>query len=280
MNLIEQKFLDYETKCQGAIIVEIPLLSPIPKTQIDVVEVMVKAEIDIIQVPIPVRFPWMYGSRIQKIQKIAAHNDTCFEQSFEVLTALTKEYKEAEFMPVGFYGGLQRMGQSNYVNKCAELGIQLADIPDYPVVHDEDPRGLVKELRSKGISYITVISTDMAMQPEGSRGYRQLERLVALSSGFCFLLAVAGGKTGEKKGFDYDMLGRAKERIIAVQKKVNRRCPIVAVCGISEPEQVRILIKDIGLHVMFGSALYTRVVRGDSYEDIYKFLSEMKNAAS
>jgi tryptophan synthase alpha subunit len=280
MNAIEQKFFDYEAKKQGAIIVEIPLLSPVPQTQLDVAQVLVKAGIDVIQVPIPVRFPWMYGARIQTIQKMAAHNDTCFKHSFEVLSMLIEKYRETAFMPVGFYGGLQRMGQSNYVEKCAELGVKMVDVPDYPVVHDNDPRGLVKALNSKGISYITVISTDMAMEPEGSRGYMQLERLVAASGGFCFLLAVAGGKTGEKKGFDYDLLARAKTRIIEVQNKVNRRCPVVAVCGISEPEQVRILVKDIGLHVMFGSALFTRMMRGDSNEEIYRFLMEMKDAAS
>jgi len=280
MNAIEQKFLDYEAKKRGAIIAEIPLLSPIPQTQLDVTEVLVKVGIDVIQVPIPVRFPWMYGVRIQSIQKMATQNDVCYRQSFQVLSMLIEKYKQTEFMPVGFYGGLQRMGQDNYIEQCAQLGIKMVDVPDYPIVHDEDPRGLVKALHHRGISFITVISTEMALEPEGSRGYQQLERLITLSSGFCFLLASAGGKTGEKKRFDYDILAKAKARIIEVQNKVNRRCPIVAVCGISEPEQVRILVKDIGLHVMFGSALFTRMMRGDSSEEIYRFLMEMKHAAS
>ena len=280
MNAIEQKFFDYEAKKQGAIIVEIPLLSPIPKTQMDTAELLVRAGIDVIQVPIPVRFPWMYGTRIQTIQKAAAHNDVCFQQSFQVLSKLIETHKETAFMPVGFYGGLQRMGQSRYVDQCAQLGIQMVDVPDYSVIHDDDPRGLVKALNSRGISYVTVISADMAMEPEGSRGYRQLQKLVEVSGGFCFLLAAAGGKTGEKSSFDYEGLARAKARIVEVQNRVNRRCPIVAVCGISEPEQVRILVKDIGLHVMFGSALFTRMMRGDSSEEIYQFLKKMKEAAS
>jgi len=280
MNPIEQKFFHYEANRQGAIIVEVPLLQPIPKVQSDIVELLVEAGVDVIQIPIPVRFPWMYGARIQTIQKMAAQNGIWYEQSFEVLSLLIKKFKDTEFMPVGFYGGLQRMGQSNYIKRCSELGIRLADIPDYPIVHDEDPRGLVRGLKDKGINYITVISTDMAMQPEGSRGYQQLEKLVSMSNGFCFLLAAAGGKTGEKSGFDYGLLARAKERILEVQNKVSRRCPIVAVCGISEPEQVRILVKEIGLHVMFGSALFTRMMKGESNNDIFKFLVNMKEAAS
>jgi tryptophan synthase alpha subunit len=280
MKSVEEKFFDYEAHKQGAVIVEIPLLQPVPKTQLETADLLVRAGIDVIQIAVPVRFPWMYGSRILKIQKLAAQNGICYKQSFDVLEALVNKYTCTEFMPVGFYGGLQRMGQSNYVKQCANLGIRLADVPDYPLVHDGDPRGLVGELRKNGIDYITVISSEMAMQPDGSSGYVQLEKLISLSHGFCFLLATAGGKTGEKSSFDYDALARAKSRIVEVQKKVGRRCPIVAVCGISKPEQVRILVKELGLHVMFGSALFTRIMNGDSDDEIYGFLSEMKNAAS
>ncbi|MEA4895380.1 MAG: tryptophan synthase subunit alpha [Oscillospiraceae bacterium] len=280
MKSVEEKFFDYEAHKQGAVIVEIPLLQPIPKTQLETADLLVRAGIDVIQIAIPVRFPWMYGSRILQIQKLAAHSDICYRQSFDVLEALVNKYTDTEFMPVGFYGGLQRMGQSNYVSQCASLGIKLADIPDYPLVHDNDPRGLAGELREHGIDYVTIISSEMAAQTEGSYGYAQLEKLISMSHGFCFLLAAAGGKTGEKRSFDYDALARTKEKIVEIQKKVGRRCPIVAVCGISEPEQVRILVKELGLHVMFGSALFTRIMNGDSNDKIYGFLSEMKNAAS
>lgn len=278
MNPIEEKFLNYEAHRQGGMIVEIPMLSPIPQTQMDTAQLLVQAGIDVIQIPIPVRFPWMYGTRILTIQQMAAHKGIWYQQSFQVLETLVHKYPQAEFMPVGFYGGLQRMGQSEYVRRCAELGVHMADVPDYPLVHDNDPRGLYRDLRAHGIDYITVISSDLAMQPEGSQGYQQLEKVVSLSHGFCFLLATAGGKTGEKSEFDYDGLSRAKDCILAVQAKVGRRCPIVAVCGIATPEQVRILVKDVGVHVMFGSALFTRMMAGQSADQIYAFLTEMKQA--
>lgn len=280
MNPVEELFLSYEAKGQGGIIVEIPLLPPIPTTQLETAELLVRSGIDVIQIPIPVRFPWMYGTRILTIQQMAAQNGIWYEQSFQVLETLVKRYPQTHFMPVGFYGGLQRMGQENYVRRCAELGLRLADIPDYPLVHDDDPRGLVGQLRKAGIDYVTVISAEMAMEPEGSPGWQQFRRLVSLSHGFCFLLAAAGGKTGERTGFDYDGLAQAKERILQMQAQVGRRCPIVAVCGIATPQQVHTLVKEVGVHVMFGSALFTRMMNGDSAEEIYRFLSEMKQAAT
>lgn len=279
MNVVEEKLLAYEAEKKGGIIVEIPLLPPIPETQFEMADLLVKAGIDIIQIPIPVRFPWMYGTRILTIQQMAAHNGVWYEQSFQVLKELVKRYPDTEFMPVGFYGGLQRMGQSRYVQSLAELGVHVADVPDYPLVHDNDPRGLVRELNEHGIDYVTIISMDMAMSKEGTSGYEHLKKVVSMSDGFCFLLAAAGGKTGEQSRMDYEGLAAAKKRILCMQEKVNRRCPIVAVCGISTPEQVRILVKEAGLHVMFGSALFTRMMKGESKEEIYQFLVEMKKAA-
>lgn len=280
MTPVEEKFLVYEAGGQGGLIVEIPLISPIPQTQFDMAGLLIRAGVDVIQIPIPVRFPWMYGTRILGIQQAAARAGVGYEQSFRVLEGLVETYPDAEFMPVGFYGGLQRMGQSAYVRRCAGLGIRLADVPDYPLVHDGDPRGLYRELRENGIDYITVVSTALAMQPEGSPGYGQLQKLVSLSHGFCFLLAAAGGKTGERSRLDYDGLFRAKERLLQVQARTGRRCPIVAVCGISTPEQVRTLVKEVGVHVMFGSALFTRMLGGQSADEIYAFLTEMKLAAT
>lgn len=278
MNRIEDMLLSYEKQKRGGIIVEVPMLRPIPQTQLNAVSLLIQAGIDVIQIPIPVRYPWMYGKRILKIQKSAAENNIDFNHSFEVLKELVEKYPKQIFMPVGFYGGLQKMGQKNYITKCKEIGIGIVDVPDYPLVHDNDPFCFYDNLKANNISYVTVISTDLALQPENSHTYNHLVSLLKKSYGFCFLLAAKGGKTGEKSEFQYDELKRAKERILAVQEKIDRRCPIVAVCGISTPEQVRIMVKELGLHVMFGSALFTRMVNGESNEQILRFLQDMKAA--
>lgn len=279
-DVIEAKFHALEKDGHHAVIVEVPLLQPIPDVQYSVAGLCVKAGIDIIQIPIPIRFPWMYGERIQKIQLQARENDILYKQSFEVLAGLIKRYPDSEFMPVGFYGGLQRMGQNNYISKCAELGIKIVDVPDYPVCHDHDPFGFVSELHKHNIDYVTCISTDLALSAPGSKEYLHFCQVVSASHGFLFLLASAGGKTGEKASFDYESLAKAKEKIREVQKIIQSDCPIVAVCGISTPEQVRILTKEIGLHVMFGSALFSRMMKGDDNRSIYEFLESMKNAAN
>ncbi len=279
MSKIETLFNQYEAEGKGGIIVEIPMLAPIPQTQLRVAKLLVEAGIDVIQLTIPYRFPWMQGSRIQSLLKQSAIDGVDYKDSFKVFEKLRNIYPEQIFMPVGFYGGMKRMGEDNYINALKKLDIDIVDVPDYPLVHDNDPLGFYKKLRENNIDYVNCISTDQALVKEDSEEYKDFEEVVKKSFGFCFLIATKGGKTGEVNEFPYEKLLEAKKAIKKVQAKYNRPCPIVAVCGISSPEQVRKMTHELGLHVMFGSALFTRLVNGTSDEDILSFLKEMKAAA-
>ena len=275
---IEELFNSYESQGKGGVIVEIPMMSPIPDTQLNICDLLVQAGIDVIQLTVPYRFPWMQGSRIQSLLKQSAIDGVDYKDSFEVFRLLRQRYPKQIFTPVGFYGGVKRMGEDNYIRSLKEVDIDTVDVPDYPLVHDNDPLGFYKKLRDNDMAYVNCISADQALSPEGKE-YRNFEEVVKKSYGFCFLIATKGGKTGEVDEFPYEQLREAKNAIKKLQNKHERHCPIVAVCGISKPEQIDKMVHDIGLHVMFGSALFTRMVNGSSNEEILSFLKQMKQAA-
>lgn len=279
MNNFEQLFYDYEAKNKGAIIVELPLLEPIPEVQVKLAGLLLEAGIDIIEVGVPVRFPWMYGRTILQLQKNARDKNIYWKHSFEIMEQIRDRYPQAEIMPVGFYGGISSMGQERYLKRCKELGIRAIDIPDYPLVADNDPLGLYSKMKQQDMSLITIVDSTLALVPKSSKHYRLLEEIVRKSSGFTFLLAVPGGKTGPKNELPFEDIAKAKARIEQIQNKLDKRCPVVVVCGISTPDQVKTIVKDIGAHVMFGSALFKRVMAGESDQSILKFLTEMKKAA-
>lgn len=277
---IEELFNEYERQGKGGVIVEIPMMAPIPETQLNMADLLVQAGIDVIQLTVPYRFPWMQGPRIQSLLKQSAIDGTDYKDTFRVFRMFREKYPEQIFMPVGFYGGMKRMGEDNYIRALKELDIDTVDVPDYPVVHDRDPLGFYQKLRDNGMAYVNCISADQALCEPGTEEYKNFVEVVKKSYGFCFLIATKGGKTGEVEEFPYEQLRRAKEAIKKVQKEYDRPCPIVAVCGISKPEQVDKMVHDIGLHVMFGSALFTRMVNGVSNEEILDFLKQMKAAAN
>ena len=276
---IEELFNEYERQGKGGVIVEIPMMAPIPETQLNMADLLVQAEIDVIQLTVPYRLPWMQGSRIQSLLKQSARDGVDYRNTFKVFKMFRERYPEQIFMPVGFYGGMKRMGEDDYIKALKELDIDTVDVPDYPVVHDNDPLGFYRKLRDNGMAYVNCISADQALSQPGTKEYEDFVEVVKRSYGFCFLIATKGGKTGEVEEFPYEQLRNAKHAIKKIQNEYDRHCPIVAVCGISKPEQVDKMVHDIGLHVMFGSALFTRMVNGVSNEEILDFLKQMKAAA-
>lgn len=280
MSGFEKIFYDLEDRGKGALVIEIPLTLPVPESQVHAVSLLVEGGADVIQIPVPPRMPWMYGPLILNLLSSARNNEVDWRQSFAAIEAIREAYPQVELQPVGFYGGIARMGQENYVARCKELGIRAVDVPDYPLVHDNDPRGLAKALRREDIDLVTIIGTDLAMAEEGSPSYQTLVNVVKDSSGFIFLLAVAGGRTGARSDLDYKGLELAKIRVLDLQRQLNTRCPLVAVCGISTPQQVRTIVKSLGMHVMFGSAFSEKLLYGSGDDEVIDFVRQMKEAAS
>lgn len=280
MSGFENIFYDLENKGKGALVVEVPLAQPVPDMQVRGASLLIEGGADVIQIPVPPRMPWMYGPLILKLLSSARNNEIDWHQSFTALEAIRKAYPQAELQPVGFYGGIARMGQENYVARCKELGIRAVDVPDYPLIHDNDPRGLAKALRQENIDLVTIIGTDLALAEEESPSYETLINVVKGSTGFIFLLAVAGGRTGARSDLDYKGLELAKTRVLDLQRQLNTRCPLVAVCGISTPQQVKTIVKSLGMHVMFGSAFYEKLLYGSGDDEVIDFVRQMKEAAS
>lgn len=280
MSEFENIFYDLEDRGKGAVVIEIPLTLPVPQSQVHTVSLLVKGGVDVIQIPVPPRMPWMNGPWILSLLRSARDNEVNWRQSFAAIEAIRKAHPEAELQPVGFYGGIARMGQENYVARCKELGIRAVDVPDYPLVHDNDPTGLVQALHKESIDFVTIIGTDLALAEEGASAYGTLVSLVKNSTGFIFLLAVAGGRTGARSDLDYKGLELAKTRVLDLQRQLNTRCPLVAVCGISTPQQVRTIVKSLGLHVMFGSAFSEKLLSGSGDDEVLDFVRQMKEAAS
>lgn len=280
MSGFEQIFYELEAQGKGALVVEIPLVLPVPQSQVHATGLLVEGGADVIQIPVPPRLPWMYGRLILELLSGARNNGVDWRQSFAAFEAVRAAYPNAELQPVGFYGGISRMGQDAYVARCRELGIRAVDVPDYPMAHDGDPRGLVRALRGEGIDFVTIVGTDLALAEEGTPQYETLVRVVRGSTGFIFLLAVAGGRTGARKDLDYTGMEAAKKRVQDLQRQLGLRCPLVAVCGISTPQQVKTIVKGLGMHVMFGSAFFEKLLHGGGDEEVLDFVRQMKDAAS
>ena len=76
-----------------------------------------------------------------------------------------------------------------------------------------------------------------------------------------------------------DKLKPAVARVRSLEENLAVATPIIVVCGISTPEQVRGSLHEVGADgVMLGSAVSQRLQAGEPLERIQPFVAELKAA--
>jgi tryptophan synthase alpha chain len=245
----------------------------------ELVDLFERVGSDIVEIAIPTRYPWMEGANMQIHQLDAIKEGIHTSDSFGLMEAVKNKHPELPVVTINFMGPVIGYGAVRYADSCRKAGIVGADVPDYPYVVGDDHEKFGKELLDNQVHFIMDITMDVATAPEGSPKYALLERLIRKSSGFLFLIAQAGGQSGVKDKLPADELKPACDRIRRLEEKFNVHTPIIIVCGISTPEQVRDSIRVVGADgVMLGSAVSKRLQAGESLEKIEPFVRSLKDA--
>jgi len=102
-----------------------------------VVEDMVKAGVDLMELQIPFSEPMADGPVILKANAAALKNGATVEQSFEVAERITKEF-DIPFLFMTYYNILFTHGVNSFVQRCKNIGIQGCIVPDLPPAEGQD----------------------------------------------------------------------------------------------------------------------------------------------
>lgn len=245
----------------------------------EIIEMFNEAGADAIEIAIPTRFPWMEGNAMQIHQLEAIEQKVKAADSFELMKFTRKSYPDWPLITINFMGPVFTYGLEKYIQGCKEASIDAVDIPDYAYVSSDDSHNFVTELLKEKAYFTVDITTELACSEPGTIEYDLLCSLVKKSGGFLFMIAQAGGVSGTKNKLPVDILKSAVDRVKELEAKFNVTTPIIVVCGISSPEQVRDSIRKVGADgVMLGSAISKRLQAGESLEKIQPFTAELKDA--
>jgi len=96
-----------------------------------VVEDMVKAGVDLMELQIPFSEPMADGPVILKANAEALKAGATVDQSFEMAEKLTREF-DIPFLFMTYYNILFCQGVSAFVERCESIGIQGCIVPDLP----------------------------------------------------------------------------------------------------------------------------------------------------
>jgi tryptophan synthase alpha chain len=245
----------------------------------ELLDMLVEAGSDMVEIAVPTRFPWMEGRAMQLHQLDAMERGIKSEDSFDLMRKSRSKYPNLPLIVINFMGPVFALGLSQYTQQCGQAGMDCADIPDYPYVACGDSHGLVAALRDQHLHFNVDTTTAQAAAPEGSPESDFLAKSVQSSSGFLFMIAQPGGVSGVKDALPVDQLKPAVQKIHELESRLQVDTPVIAVCGISTPEQVHETIRNVGADgVMLGSAVSRRLQAGESLERIQPFVAALKDA--
>lgn len=157
------------------------------------VEAMVEAGVDLIELQIPFSEPMADGPVILKANADALSHGARVDRSFEIAEQMTARF-DIPFLFMTYYNILFRRGVESFVDRMAEIGIRGAIVPDLPPEEGDDYLAAMKKHSLAPIHIFTPNSSDDRMH-----------LLSEKSAGFIYAVA-RKGVTGKETAFSDELV--------------------------------------------------------------------------
>jgi len=157
-----------------------------------VVEDMVEAGVDLMELQIPFSEPMADGPVILKANAEALKAGATVEQSFELAERLADEF-DIPFLFMTYYNILFCHGVEQFVKRCADIGIQGCIIPDLPPSEGTE---YLDAMRAANLSPVHIFTPNTTAP--------RMQTLDQNSAGFIYTVA-RKGVTGKDTEFSTDL---------------------------------------------------------------------------
>ncbi|MCD9521287.1 tryptophan synthase subunit alpha [Photobacterium carnosum] len=237
MDRYHNLFTQLSTRNEGAFVPFVTLGDPTPQRSMDIIDTLVAAGADALELGIPFSDPLADGPTIQGANIRALAAKTTPIVCFEMLTQIRAKYPQ---LPIGLlmYANLVfATGIDNFYRRCADAGVDSVLIADVPVNVSLEFR-VAAEAQGIHPIFIAPPNADAAT----------LKTVSELSGGYTYLLSRAGVTGAETKA------EMPIEPLLAALKAHNAP-PALLGFGISTPEQVKAAVSAGAAGVISGSAV-------------------------
>ncbi|WP_283392078.1 tryptophan synthase subunit alpha [Photobacterium phosphoreum] len=258
-------FTQLSARNEGALVPFVTLGDPTPQQSMDIIDTLVAAGADALELGIPFSDPLADGPTIQGANIRALAANTTPTICFEMLTKIRAKYPQ---LPIGLlmYANLVfAAGIDDFYRRCADAGVDSVLIADVPVNASHEFR-MAAEIHGIHPIFIAPPNADAAT----------LTTVSELGGGYTYLLSRAGVTGAETKA------EMPIEPLLACLKAHNAP-PALLGFGISTPEQVTAAIKAGAAGAISGSAVVKIIENNlnnpDSMLDqLGFFINNMKSA--
>jgi tryptophan synthase alpha chain len=267
MNRYTNLFDKLEAKNQGAFMPFVTIGDPDKQTSLKIIDTLVQAGADAIELGIPFSDPLADGPTIQAANIRALDSGMTPDDCFDIIAEIRQKHT---YIPIGLllYANLvYANGIENFYTKCKEAGVDSILIADVPVHEATDFLEIAKKT---GVQQIFIAPPDADDE--------LLQTISKLGSGYTYLLSRVG-VTGAETAANLPV-----EEVLAKLKQYNAPKPILGF-GISTPQQVQEAIKAAAAGAISGSAT-VKIIENNLIDEkamlaeLKEFVSDMKIAVN
>lgn len=265
MNRYEKLFASLNDKNQGAFVPFVTVCDPNPEQSLKIMETLVEAGADALELGIPFSDPLADGPTIQGANIRALDSGATPDICFALISQIRAKYPD---LPIGLlmYANLvYSRGIDNFYERCAKAGIDSVLIADVPTNESEE---FVAAARKHNVEPIFIAPPTASDET--------LDQVAKLGGGYTYLLSRAGVTGAETK---------ANMPVSTLLDRLNQfdAPPALLGFGISEPEQVKQAIDAGAAGAISGSAVVKIIENNVEQPDhmlqqLENFVSSMKAA--
>jgi tryptophan synthase alpha chain len=198
--VLEQYLKERRQKQEILLMTHIVLGHPHFDTSLRLVESMVQAGVDLIELQIPFSEPMADGPVILRANQEALEAGSTVDKCFEVATEVARRF-DVPFLFMSYYNVLFRRGVAEFVNRSQQAGLRGAIVPDLPPEEGAEYLAAMKEAALDPIFIYSPNTTDA-----------RLKVIAQHASGFVYCVA-RKGVTGSATAFSTELssyLARAR----------------------------------------------------------------------
>ena len=254
-----------EAKKQGAFVPFVTIGDPNREMSLKIIDTLVKAGADALELGIPFSDPVADGVVIQDASTRALTAGATPDSCLDIIAEIRELHPEVPIGLLLYVNLVYRNGIEHFYERCAKAGVDSILIADVPLEESAPYRAAAEKF---GLNQIFIAP------PNGDE--QTLQQVSEYGQGYTYLLSRAGVTGADAKA------GMPVEHMLATLNKFDAP-PSLLGFGISKPEQVKEAIKSGAAGAISGSAVVKVIEENIDnpellLEKMDKFISEMKRA--
>ena len=263
MSFIRQFFGNMRKANQKVLSIYLPAGYPTSEATLPLLDTLVEAGADMIELGIPFSDPLADGPTIQRASQQAIANGTTLLQSLNFLRLFRTKHPQVPALLMGYANPFFRFGWDRLVDMAAAADVSGFIIPDLP---PEECEPILSRIHSSGMDLIFLATPNTP--PE------RLRLINAKGRGFLYAVSLTG-VTGARKNLPPE----TKAFLQRLRRESSH--PIMVGFGISTPQLAAQMAKE-GNGVIIGSAVIDLIENSPDLpaarKAVFEFVSQVKKA--